>query len=85
MALPALLTRYEEDRTMILIEEDPRWGVPSLADPLDPPCLTARTHRPTRTIDFIIPDTTFQVLSYDVIDANASDHRPLVAQLQISR
>ena len=84
MASPALLTRYEEDRTMILIEEDPRWGVPSLADPLDPRCLTARMHRPTRTIDFIIPDTTFQVLSYDVIDANASDHRPVVAQLQIS-
>ena len=84
MASSHLATKYADDGTMILIEEDPRWVLPPLeANPLDPRHFTAKTHRPTRTIDFIIPDTTFQIMAYDVIDADASDHRPVVAQLQI--
>ena len=39
---------------------------------------------PERRIDFILADLRFRVESYQVIDTNASDHLPIVVDLELS-
>lgn len=48
-------------------------------------CNTIPANNPNREIDFILyrPEAKFRVVSHDVIDAQASDHLPIVTVLEI--